>query len=231
MRIAILIFSLIAQCAFAQMGFMESRIGGTNLVGWWTFNGGVLTNDSSGFANNCTNFNAYSTNGIIGLGLGFTSSNYLSVNSQIKSFVSGSSNATLVGWAKGNIVFGFNPTNNASGERFSTLVLGNTAYFSCESGGQASFPNCLINTNNYNYFSMVLSNGILFAFTNGVSAVLTNGGVTPSAKISTNLPNFTIGGMTNLSGGGIIDDIRIFNRALSASEISQLYNNGKGTQK
>ena len=62
-----------------------------------------------------------------------------------------------------------------------------------------------------------------------VSGYLYNGTIPSSIKTVT--PNARIGALYTGSGnyfGGLIDELAIFNRVLSSSEISALYNSGTG---
>ena len=73
----------------------------------------------------------------------------------------------------------------------------------------------------------------MIIYTNGSIAGTTNS----SLKIATNNVPVTIGSLVYLTDvynavfDGTLDDVRIYNRALSSDEILKLYNGGYGSQK
>lgn len=241
MRFVLAILLGLTLNASAQMGFMQTRIAATNLVGWWTFNEGsgtVSTADLSGRGNTAflTNSPAW-TNGIAGSALRFNGvSTFLSLGTNID-FPAGSS-LTLCAWVRCEA----NNTSSFQGiiaKRPSSpsyqfgLNFNNTTFqvYTTGSSGVQAFSYALP-TNTWVHVVGVFSATSATAFyTNGVLfGTLGSGG-----GISGNTGGYTMIG-SSINGNtepfaGTIDDVRIYNRALTATEISQLYNNGRGTQR
>ena len=193
----------------------------TGLVGYWKFDEISNVIDYSGNMNTGTNIGGFTlTNGVVGNALNILNGNsYVSFSNSTSNNVSGISNATLCVWMKsGN--FGFCDTNNAAGNRFAIGIGVAAAYFTVENG-VPSYPNCPVSTNVFTFFCMVVSNGTFTAYTNAVKATLTVGGAAPATKLSSSLPKFTI---FSSSGFGTVDEGRLYNRSLSGTEITNLYN-------
>lgn len=214
------------------------------LVGWWTFDGpDMLTNvkDKSGQNNNGSmiNFAATSTvikPGKIGQGLNFDGVNdYVSI--PVFSTLNGASQATLSFWcyrkAGGICTTGY----GASSGRFGILWFTDNVIYVNAENGVASFPN-VSNTSNNQWVHLTLAyngseTGIARTklYVNGVLQILSAGGADPAATLNTNPVNFAFSiGRLDSSGfyytNSLMDDVRLYNRALSATEVTALYNQG-----
>lgn len=223
--------SFFASLLFAGMLSAQnpSYVPTTNLVAWWGFSGN--TNDTSGNSNNLTNVgatltadragnanSAYSFNG---------TSNYMTKTSLSYNF--GLSTAHSVSfWIKKNgssegvaLMSGSN-----TGGNFIWLLQCDTTKTIFGTNQQGSSwtwvngPN--YSTTAWEHFVLVYNNKVMQMYKNGVF-VGTNTN-TYTAATSAALPFFVgsaIGGSGNINAS--IDDIGIWSRVLTATEISQLY--------
>ncbi len=226
------------------------------LVGWWPFNGNA--NDESGNGNNGTvngatlttdrfgNLNqAYNFNGINNKII-ITNSNSLQLNSQ----------ASFSLWAKIDSL-NFDGTSLDYVGRFldkSTpggvdgflidcnhrTSVPNPAYYNLCSqgssrlrsiiGGSAVLTNCFDPYSNWSHLLITFSNGTLKSYINGVFIDSTS---TINMTIQQNTKDLIFGyqttGNSNAWLNGQLDDIGIWNRALTACEIADLYNSQLGS--
>jgi hypothetical protein len=206
---------------------------------------GNYTVDSSG-NNNLTVVNdGVYTNGVVGGGLAFSLSPNPAKASISAALDITNGSITLCAWCY--------PTNLQSYNRIVLKRNGDTAPESYSLGlhnGKVSFENSSTNGyNQYNSIPTISSNTfshVAITYTWGNSASTTtyiNGvavsgtydignGTSTSSDASPTYP-VTIGGESNsfYGFGGVLDDVRIYNRALSSDEILKLYNGGYGSQK
>ena len=219
----------------------------TGLVGWWTFDGPkMLTNvaDSSGQGNNGSLVGQTSTTtvpGKLGQALSFDGVNdYVQLGDMTS--LEGSAYATWSFWvkpvysdydtvflSKGASAWHISVPNSGLGagaNKFRVIIAG------------GSFPVVYTNitatviNNVWQHFTVVYdgtqstNTTKVKIYKNGV--LLTN--VDSVGTIPTTLPanatNATIGA-SSLGVNGTMDDVRIYNRVLSATEITQLYNLGR----
>ncbi len=199
------------------------------LVGHWTFDGKDLIrnvadrsgNNNTGYMTNFTSTSTAVTRGKIGQGLKFDGVNdYVSLASKPAVFTSP---FTISVWVKTN--------NTATGNYQIFSSGGNQLY---RSGGGTSL---VYKTNN-------VATNYAGAFTNkigawvhtvvrydGTSITLYVNGVagTPDSRAVADGSATTIGRYSTIASefwNGSLDDVRVYNRALSASEIKELYNMG-----
>jgi hypothetical protein len=88
-------------------------------------------------------------------------------------------------------------------------------------GGIESFDSeySLMSSNQWYHVVMLCVSGVTEFFVNGVSTAFTQSGITPRTPTS-----FTIGSASGVRFfNGSINDVRIYNLALSSAEVSQLY--------
>lgn len=219
------------------------------LVGWWTFDGKYMINnvtDSSGQGNNGDLVGATTTvPGVFGQALQFNGTNqYVDIptNASLNAYP-----ITITAWFKSAIF-----TGNFTGivNKYSATSLngwqiftqsGNSAlcawYFS-NTGANTDYDNspCAANITGY-------ADGkwhqVIFVVNSLGSALYVDGalknadGWTGSPGATDTSADVNIGRYQSASGnpyfGGTIDDVRVYNRALSATEITQLYNLGTAT--
>ena len=216
----------------------KPSVNNTGLVGWWTFDGKDITsgraNDVSGQGNHGNLVNiATSTFYTMGkLGQGF---NFDGGDDRINApNINVTSTFSLSAWIK--------PTSVAStyaimGERSGTS---RTWAFYVRPTGQLGFTLSAIN--DYNSSSAGLLAGVwqhVIAVINGTSLTIYKDGV---SVYSTTMANTVVNDSTALGIGdqngdsasspflGSLDDVRIYNRALSQAEITALYNRGAATK-
>ena len=208
---------------------VPSYVPTNGLVGWWPFNGNA--NDESGNGNNgsyVTGVNPTSDrNGASNSAMGFSGQGSIALSNLP---TTGSQDFTIAGWLS---------TSNASTARKGIACWGQdipwqSTYFFVNTNGKLAFDfaynagptsTASVNDAQWHFISVTNSNGFIQLYVDGVP----NG---QGMQIS--LPNITgntksIG--SNLSGGGTqnnfagkLDDIAIWDRALTSSEILNIYN-------
>lgn len=222
----------------------------TNLTGWWTFDGrevnwatGRVT-DKSGQGNTGYVVNMSTTSapvdGSLGQAFYFDGSNDL-VSIADQSYFGSNTNRTVSFWmnAATNTLFYSRIIAQASdGSNSWEIIQGhagsaasNALVFLNEVSGTpvtVNTPVGSIQPNNL-YHVAVIFNGTTAtaAYINGVSQVLTSNSFTSTHSVGFFIGNRGDGTRPFL---GMIDDVRMYSRALSASEIYKLYTSGQVTQ-
>lgn len=209
------------------------------LVGYWNFDGNA--NDSSGQGNNgtLTNFNGDATDGYVdgkfGKGLKFDGVNDY-INSSNNSFKFGTGDFAVSMWVY--------PTSFAAeaglydaqvlggpGGRTNAFVLvqnastGKLRIFS--NASYSSATNNTVTLNTWNHIIIKRSGTTVTFYINGVADSVT---ITLATDISAG--GAVVGRYADASSGyysGSLDDVRIYNRALSSAEITQLYQGSQPT--
>ena len=228
-----------------KMGLEPLDYGDTSLVGYWTFDEGQGSTayDYSGSGDNGSFVGSpvwqTSTCKLQGC-IDFTSTgaNYVSVPAT--SSLDITNNLTISTWVKGNILSpsggSVHLINKWNGTTYANYVLyycgsacGSNDVFRwyANIGGTWSNMNGyspLISTGTWNYISIVYSNNGAQMYWNG----LPNGAPTSygGGLLATSSSNLNIGDDAAVQDFSI-DDVRIYNRALSASEIQAMYNGNK----
>jgi hypothetical protein len=206
----------------------------SGLVGWWPLDEGtgLVAHDVSGQGNNGTwsgtpssPSGTYYTTGVIGSYAGYFdgSDDRVTIGTQpvyeftgpftLSAWVNTVSSGTILSMQNGGDN-GYNLGINYGIIRF--CVYANTTQ-SCAGGG--SYP---LSSPTWTYFTAVFDGSNISVYANG-ALVASASAPTPTA--STGPLAFGTaqrGGYTNFTGS--LDDIRLYNRALSASEISSFYN-------
>ena len=236
--IGILVSALCLLVTPAQAGIRVERKSGdlsNGLVGYWTFDGadisGTTALDKSGQGNNGTITGATKKTGKLGQGLKFNGSSdkvLVSYNASLNlptvitisawiNIKSLATSATIV--AKGsNYLL---QLNDASLDELT---------FAFYTGGwrEVTTQDLNLQTNTWYHVAVVFDEA-----TNTVY-FYANGALNSSPAQTNDMPNADASDLmigTNSSNeyfNGIIDDVRIYNRALSADEVKRLYNIGKG---
>ena len=206
----------------------------SGLVGYWPFCGNA--NDASGNGNNGTVNGATLTTDRFGntnSAYSFNGSNSIDIG--VNGFSTGNSQATLSGWvyittnpAGVSYIVGYgNPANQ--GAVFATGIYGSAGLFGTFSGAvydAISNINCPINS--WNLVTTVKE-------ANGTIKIYLNATLIYTQTVATPL----IGNISGRIGravwnsseywNGKIDDVAVWNRALTATEIQQLYTTGQAT--
>jgi len=229
-------FKIVSAATLKTPGTASYRQGvGINrgLVGWWTFDGADVTAstalDKSGQGNTCTRTALTATPGKIGQALNFRSAS--SSKCVTASYILGSTPPdyfTLAAWIK--------PSSSGQTAFLSTGEVSAYAEWQLYSGklgwglyGAASYQvgATTIPANQWSFVTMTFSTSTqrVRVYYNGVydgqkdvTGLIMQGGIN------------TIGGPYSAFFDGGMDDVRIYNRVLSDSEIKQLYSMGAGAK-
>lgn len=220
------------------------------LAGYWTFDGSKTnwstgtTGDSSGNGNNGSLVNMSTTTsptiGKIGQALNFNGTSQI-VNMGNVLDMTGTQSFSYGTWAKYTSeasqnypgIISKNPAGAATGAYHLLIDTSNNPY--CEvdisSTGYLVNPNTAKNDNRWHHFVCVVNESAL-TLTMYIDGVSVGSTAIPAGSESNSGP-LTIGGRSDGSGvganrfAGSIDDARIYTRALSATEVKQLYTMGK----
>jgi hypothetical protein len=201
------------------------------LVGWWKFDeaSGTVAYDSSGNGNdgNLTNGPTW-TNGKIGGALNFANANAF-VNCGKGESLDLSGKATISSWIMANTGA---PNGGILGKRGAYAIYWDADYESFPGGGVQS----IIASSNYvewghgaNTFASNIWFHILYLLEDSKEMFFINGNLVKESNIERSIPSsnldFIIGKLDSYERfNGLIDDVRIYDRALSAEEVQALYN-------
>ncbi len=211
------------------------------LVGYWTADGktinGTSMTDASGNGNTGTLVaTPVPAIGKIGQALAFNGSSQYVTLPNLGASVSGGSPRSISAWiyptsAAGNIsVFSYG--SNSFGTELGLLYNIHTKDIYIYSNGNDWYTaDNVVPLNQWShvvfaYDGGTTSNSTLHVYINGIAYTLTQSGT--NIAINTTNSNYTIGNYYLGSGyfPGSLDDVRVYNRALSASEVKQLYQMG-----
>jgi hypothetical protein len=226
---------------------VPSYVPTNGLVGYWPFNGNA--NDESGNGNNGTVNGATLTTDRFGVAN--KAYNFDGLNDYISSTdigISANSQRSLSFWAKtassstmALISWGGNGMFPNNGQRF-CCVFNYIAQGVTADGGDCAItytPNISVSNNQWNYYTLTMTTGSNLSqvkvFQNGVLLSVVSHSYYSSILLNT-LANTILQfgrvnypGFSNLYYNGSIDDIGIWNRALSECEIQDLYNSQLGS--
>jgi hypothetical protein len=206
----------------------------TGLVGYWPFCGNA--NDASGNGNNGTVNGATLTTDRFGNASSAYSFDGVNDNIQVLNSPSLGSNITsqltLSVWSKFNgFPFGFAPMVSKDGPVYHQYeiftepnILG---FWSTNIYSSATVANPL---NTWNHYITTFDNGTIKYYKNGIlifTEIVSQSTTQPSSNSNLEFGADTPNGAQYLHG--ILDDIAIWNRALTASEIQALYTTGQTT--
>jgi hypothetical protein len=211
----------------------------SGLVGHWSFNGTDTTStkayDRSGTGNTGTLTNGPTvTPGKLGQALSFDGSNDFVGVGDI-GVIDGVANATLSGWIKrgatnAHITFGKHDTS--SGRFAINFYNDGNVYFNVGDGSGTPYAYFVSNDTDWHHVVMAYDGSQsgnanrLKVYFDGVQQTLTFSGTIPATTYASSIDEFRIG--RNASNGfysnGFIDEVRLYTRTLSTSEIVALYN-------
>ena len=248
-KIIIIAIILIA-IGFIIYGALPAKadIYGSSLIGWWRFdtnddlNGVTLDRSGNGYNGNLVNIasSTFYSYGKIGQGFDFDGADdYIEVASStaFNDAISGN-NITIASWVnftdKGGskiiIAKPFSPTTHVSPYASYSFYLSSarkpSLYLSI--GGVAKSLNATnaIASSTWYHIAGVYNGSTIRVYINGV---IDPGSTAATGNISVyQTPlRFSANGALGEKFDGLIDDVRIYNRALSRGEIAQLYNMGQ----
>jgi prepilin-type N-terminal cleavage/methylation domain-containing protein len=210
--------------------------GATGLVGYWNFDEGTGTTayDSSGSGNNGGWYGTtpYYVTGKVGPYTGNFDGSTDYVDAGVSTVLNfGSGNFSMVAWIKTSqtpSVVGRIITKRAAGGDSSwySLFINPSGYLQLETTGGNGNSTVAVNNGQWHQIVAVKVGTAISYYVDGSAA-----GTTTGAANITTTSNLTIGDWIGAPGtqnfSGQIDDVRIYNRALSQSEISQLYTLGQ----
>lgn len=204
-----------------------------DLVGWWKLDG--TTEDSSAYGNNGTNFGADAVTGQYGGGYEFLDNNdRITISPTVFNILNG---ITFSAWVKRDslidsdtsdtVVTLFNTTSQDITLVFSTDLAQSTTGARITCGGcddsLSSGTQTRPNANQWYHVAGTFDGTNMIAYLDGVA-------VTPSDNTAFtwngNITDIRIGLLATNSGDflGTIDDVRIYNRTLTETEIATLHN-------
>jgi hypothetical protein len=192
-----------------------------NPVAWYRGDGTANDSGSNAYNGAWTGTNAY-TAGVNGQAFYFDSISFLTLPTNINSTV-----YTLAVWIKPNSVAGGAVVGSADANGYRSAVLLSAGaiagIYNTGSGNSAKFTTETISTNAWFHVAVSHSNASVMVYINGVyksvgSATFLSTGTPNTAYIAKN-PHVSANPYS-----GLADDVLIFNRALTQSEITQLYN-------
>ncbi len=216
----------------------------SGLVGHWTFDGKYLTatkaRDTSGFANDGiltgANGKPVSRPGRLGQALAFDGVDDYVISSSLIN----TSPVTVSAWVKltsypaaKGLVTGF--VNGIGGAAYDKDLYINTdgrLYFYVYDGAQrtTSAPTSPIPLNTWVHVMGTANGSAAKAYVNGVEVGSVAAGATYTSYTVPNLLIQGTSGLASIAGGymaATIDDVRVYNRALTASEVTALYKLGR----
>jgi len=200
----------------------------SNMLGWWPGDG--TTNDLQGGNNGMWVGTAAYAPGEVGSAFSFDGSSYVTVGNPSSLNLTGNQ-VTLDGWinpsaAKNDVVY-FGKT--AYGENDYVLIFQFnevTAMIKTSAAGEVILGSSLVPPlNQWTHLAFTYDGTTMNLYANG--ALISTG--TTSGNLVADSPEFAIGGRAIDPFGrgfrfpGLIDEVEVFNRALSASEIQAIY--------
>jgi alpha-tubulin suppressor-like RCC1 family protein len=211
----------------------------SGLVGWWKGDGNTLDSIA---ANNGVNQNITFSNGVVGQAFACDPENYsygtytgIQIADQPAYALTNS--LTIEGWIRPRgdsyIIFWRGDQRPGLDPYYLSMQSSNTIFGICDAGGNSVFVEAPVNYFAWTHVAATLdgSSGTLSIYTNGVLAVQTNTNIRPfGSLLADQSPGVGIGnlndGANNFPFIGDIDEIGLYNRALSAGEIQAIYNAG-----
>jgi len=221
--------------ATIDVGLSGDLSGG--LVGWWTFDGrniGNIAADSSGQRNDgkITNMSTTTaaTPGKIGQGLTFNGgSNYVNVggNSSVLNLTGNFSMSVWFRTATTNTLMLVNKTSGPASNGYEIYTQNGNIYSRINSNnGTQNVSPLTYNDNKWHHATITFDGTTHALYIDGIQVISHS----DSAPVSNTSAPLEIGARVGaLNFSGTLDDVRIYNRALSAAEVKQLYQLGAAT--
>lgn len=243
MKTYLIIIALIV--SFGVYQYAQADIAGTGMVGWWSLDSNDLVDyviDLSGSGNHGFMVAAATTTqqiaGKLAQGLTFNgSSQYIRIGSLTTYDNVFASGITMCAWRNAPSVAVFARTvtieDSTNATQESWLQITNTAKIQFGSGGSGKYKTAATSlvANKWYHLCGVTdyTNGGTVIYLNGKDD---NGTINATPVYTADKGNFDImllrSAGSNFYGSGMIDDVRLYNRALSANEIAALYYQSAG---
>jgi hypothetical protein len=222
-----LMVSMVSACFFpAQAGIRDS------LVGWWACDAGTGTTavDSSGKGNTGTLVNAPQwTTGNVGAGALLFNGTSQYINAGTSTTLAGGAAVTVSAWIKPSALSGYIASRRSSWALSWELYVSNgNIRFGIATGADATASSAAVIQANGNVWTHVAAtyttaDGALRVYINGTAdGTATRGSAIASPAGLSTLIGADARDITNFFNG-TLDDVRVYNRALSAQEISALH--------
>lgn len=209
----------------------------SGLVGHWKLDeaSGSAVNDSSGYENNGTSSGAYATSGYVGGARGFNgSTDYVSLGN--KSILNATSTITINAWINHNSPTGgdnsrgiiLHKGNYGGGNGGYLLRIDDNNRFLCGIfQGTWYYPisSFTVSPNQWHMLTCTWDGSVIKMYLDGVQDPST---ANASVIMTPNTDNLMLGKSSDATAAlgvykGLIDDSRVYNRALSATEVSTIY--------
>ncbi len=243
MKKNLLLFTILFTCGSSIFAQVPSYVPTNGLVGWWPFNGNAIDENVSSYDGSVSGATlsidrfsnldkAYSFDGVDDI-ITLNGTSGLDFNTGIG--VSFWMNITSLPATGESIIFSQQTSSSTSAIGFNiSITSGGKLNFRLGNGSAATYSGALNNSVNMNQWIHVVCQ-----FQNGMHEVyfdsqLVNSTSSPNAIIGLPSVEMVIGddtwaGTTAYNFNGIVDDIAIWNRALSSCEIADLYNSQLGS--
>ncbi|HEY3856223.1 MAG TPA: LamG domain-containing protein [Verrucomicrobiae bacterium] len=201
----------------------------SGLALWWPLDDGAgvkpVDLSGNGFTGTLVNNGAW-TPGEITNAVSFSaaSDQYLTAGSGPGTLLGGATSATISAWIKTTSTFSFGFADT-TGHRFFVSSAGSIIYWVAENGSSSYPSSSYTFDGNWHWITMVFNAGTITGYIDGAPQTITPGGASPASSLSSPLGSFDVA--MNPSGSAYYsqsaDDVRIYNRALSSTEITNLY--------
>ncbi len=198
------------------------------LVAYWSFDGkdmsGTTATDGSGNGNSGTLVGPTAIPGVIGQALNFDGSNdYINAGSAGSTLTD---NFTITAWVKGSVVNKriVARRTGAGGTQWEIYADSGTGVLSLYDGTAERKSSTIITDGAWHFIATVVNGSASQHYVDGSAS-----GSTFTPSITTKVLNTGIGGWSDGSvlWNGVIDEPRIYNRALSAAEVAYQYERTK----
>jgi hypothetical protein len=208
-----------------KLGLEPLDYGDTSLVGLWTFDEGTGSTAYDYSGNNATGSWAGTPSyvgGKVGDWAGSFDGSTDNVTIPYNSAVATTGTYSITAWYVSNGSGGslVNISNSGSNRNGIDVVGGGYVGVGYYNGSSYQGFNSYAAVSGWNFVVLTVQNGTVFGYLNG--AVMTTSGMSGLGTNSAFGYNQNFGYFK-----GLIDDVRVYNRALSAAEIQAMYNGGK----
>lgn len=233
---------IIAPLAYYQD--VKADLYGSSLIGWWTLDSndisGTSVLDKSGGGHNGTTINGPTqVAGKLGQALSFNGTNQVvNFGANSLTFIGNLGSGTVCAWMSAptggtaEITNGSDAFGDGGGWSWILSVpqgghiVTQVVFLNTGAAGYVADSGITAVANQWYFVCSVVPQGSVTTYVNGVNKAFTS--ASPNFQFRTSGQGFQIGQSNGTFFAGKVDDFRIYNRLLSAAEISQLYYQGIG---